>query len=235
MKRLLSNRFIIAIPEEKRRVFVKRLMAWGRKNRRNFPWRRSDNPFHILVAELMLQRTIARQVEPVYTRFITRYPTPQNLAKARLKDIAKDLQSLGLAYRAQRLKQTAGIIVSKFKGKIPATLDELLQLPGVGRYVANALLCFGFGKDVPVVDANVLRVMKRVFSITTSKETHKKPEIWDLMANVIPKQKARQFNLSIIDFASLVCTAKNPLHEACPLRDICDFYREHTKATSQKV
>lgn len=210
-------------------MFVTRLIAWGEKNRRDFPWRRSKNAFHILIAELMLQRTVARQVEPVYTRFIAQYSSPQDLAKARLEDIAKDLQSLGLAYRASRLKQIADMIVTKFGGRTPATEDELLQMPGVGRYVANAVLCFAFGKDVPLVDANILRVMKRVFSITTSKESHKKREIWDLVATMIPKQKAREFNLSILDFASLICTAKNPLHEACPLRDICDFYQKHVK------
>jgi len=177
----------------------------------------------------MLQRTIARQVEPVYIKFITRYPSPRDLVKARLEDIAKDLQSLGLAYRALRVKKIAEMIVTKFGGKVPESEDELFQLPGVGRYVANAVQCFSFGKDVPLVDANILRVMKRVFSITTSKESHKKPEIWNLMATMIPKGESREFNLSILDFASIICTAKNPNHEACPVRNICDFYQKRTK------
>jgi len=224
----------MATHQERKRIFATRLIAWGKKNRRDFPWRRSKNAFHILIAELMLQRTVAKQVKPVYTRFIAQYPSPQDLATARLEDIAKDLQSLGLAYRASRLKQIADIIVMKFEGKIPATEHELLQLPGVGRYVANAVLCFAFDKDVPLVDANILRVMKRVFSITTPKESHKKPEIWDLMATMILRQKAREFNLSILDFASLICTVKNPLHETCPLRDVCHFYKNHVE-TQEKA
>jgi len=224
----------VAIPDKKKTVFVARLIAWGEKNRRDFPWRRSNNAFHILVAELMLQRTIARQVEPVYMKFVTQYPSSQDLAKARLEDIAEDLQSLGLAYRALRLKQIADMIVTKFDGKVPQTEDGLLQLPGVGRYVANAVQCFAFGKEVPLVDTNILRVMKRFFSITTSKESHKKREIWDLMATLIPKQRAREFNLSILDFASLICTAKNPSHEVCPLRDICDFYQKRAKTSEEE-
>jgi len=177
----------------------------------------------------MLQRTVARQVEPIYMKFIAQYPSPQDVVTASLEEVAKDLKPLGLAYRALRLKKIAKMVTTNFGGRVPASEDELLKLPGVGRYVANAVLCFAFGEDVPLVDANVLRVIKRVFSITTSKEAHKKPEMWNLMATMIPKYQAREFNLSLLDFASLVCTAKNPLHEACPLKNMCDFYQKHAK------
>ena len=214
----------MSVLPSKKKIFVSELIRWGSVNRRDFPWRRTTNPFHVLVAEVMLQRTNARQVEPAYHRFIDQYPSPKDLAEARLEDVAKDLQPLGLAYRASRLKQMANIIVAKLGGEVPSREEELLQLPGVGKYVASAVRCFAFEKDVPIVDANVLRVMKRVFSIKTPKESHKKPEMWNLMAAMIPKKKAREFNLSILDFAGLICTSRNPVHETCPLRDICDFY-----------
>jgi len=212
------------ISPKKRRFFVSKVLGWGHNNIRDFPWRRTTNAFHVLIAELMLQRTNADQVEPVYKKFIAQYSSPQDVAKTPLGDIAKSLQSLGLAYRAHRLKRISDMIVEKFGSMVPRNEDALLQLPGVGKYIANAVRCFAFNMDAPLVDTNILRVMKRVFSITTSEESHKDLEIWSLVTSIIPKQKAREFNLSILDFASLVCTARNPIHGACPLKGICDFY-----------
>ena len=215
----------MALAEKKTKIFVTRLLKWGERNRRDFSWRWESDAFCILVAEIMLQRTGAQQVEPIYRRFIAKYPSVHSLASAPVEEVSEDLRSLGLTYRGARLKQIAETIETKFGGKIPDGENELLSLPGIGKYVANAVLCFAFKKDVPLVDSNVLRVLGRIFSIKSIPDSHKKPEIWDFMSRMTPRGRAKEFNLSLLDFAGTLCTSKTPQHETCPIRDICDFYK----------
>jgi len=217
---------VMKAPREKTNDYVNVLLNWRKKNERKFAWRRENNPFHILIAEIMLQRTGARQVEPVYAEFVAKYPSVSDLANAPLEDIVKCLRPLGLKYRAIRLKQLAKTLEKEFGGNVPKKERELLGLPGVGKYVANAVQCFAFKRDVPIVDANVLRILKRVFSVNSVEDSHKDLEIWDFAAELIPKGKARDLNISTLDFASLVCTARRPRHHICPLKNICDFYQK---------
>ena len=158
---------VMKASREKTNDYVSVLLNWRKKNERKFAWRREDNPFHILIAEIMLQRTGARQVEPVYAEFVAKYPSVSDLANAPLEDIVKCLRPLGLKYRAIRLKQLAKTLEKEFGGNVPKNERVLLGLPGVGKYVANAVQCFAFKKDVPIVDANVLRILKRVFSVNS--------------------------------------------------------------------
>jgi A/G-specific adenine glycosylase len=211
--------------EEKKVTFATRLLRWGKENRRDFSWRREIDAFHILVAEIMLQRTGAQQVEPVYRRFIAKYPSVHSLASAPLEEVLDDIRSLGLAYRGARLKQIADAIKTEFGGKVPDGENELLSLPGIGKYVANAVQCFAFKKDVPLVDSNVLRVLGRVFSVKSIPDSHRRLEIWNFMSDMIPKGGAKEFNLSLLDFAGILCTPKTPHHEVCPMRGICDFHK----------
>lgn len=216
------------VPAEKTKCYVDRLLKWGKKNERRFAWRQENDPFHILIAEIMLQRTSARQVEPVYAEFVTRYPSVRDLRKAPFDDVLSCLRPLGLAYRAVRLKQLAETLEKEFDGIVPKGERELLSLPGVGKYVANAVRCFAFKKDVPIVDTNVLRVLNRVFSVY-SIHSHKDPKIWGFAAGLIPADKARDLNISTLDFASFVCTARRPRHSICPFKDICDFHQKKSK------
>jgi A/G-specific adenine glycosylase len=211
--------------EKKKASFAMRLLKWGKRNRRDFSWRKETDAFHILVAEIMLQRTGAQQVEPVYRRFIAKYPLVHNLVRAPLKDILHDLRSLGLRYRAVRLKQVANILETQFRGKVPDSENELLGLPGIGKYAANAVQCFAFKKDLPLVDSNVLRVLDRVFSIKSIPDSHKKLQMWDFMSSMIPEGRAKEFNLSLLDFAGVLCIPRRPNHEICPMKDICDFHK----------
>jgi A/G-specific adenine glycosylase len=228
-KRILIRSFLresaMVAVETKKATFARRLLKWGKRNRRDFSWRREMDAFHILVAEIMLQRTGAQQVEPVYRRFIAKYPLLHDLASAPLENVLDDLRSLGLAYRGARLKQVADIIETQFGGKIPDGENELLSLPGIGKYVANAVQCFAFKKDLPLVDSNVLRVLDRVFSIKSVPDSHKKLQMWHFMSNMIPEGRAKEFNLSLLDFAGVLCAPKTPHHEICPMRGICDFYK----------
>jgi len=211
--------------EKKKEAFAARLLKWGKRNRRDFSWRKETDAFHILVAEIMLQRTSAVQVEPVYRKFIAEYPLVHNLASAPIKNVLGDLRPLGLRYRAVRLKQVANILETQFRGKVPDSEKELLGLPGIGKYVANAVQCFAFKKDLPLVDSNVLRVINRIFSIKSIPDSHKKLQIWDFMSSMIPEGRAKEFNISLLDFAGVICTPRKPNHEICPMRGICDFHK----------
>tara|TARA_B100000315_G_scaffold35517_1_gene30157 strand:+ start:3765 stop:4229 length:465 start_codon:yes stop_codon:yes gene_type:complete len=143
--------------------FVRKILKWGKINRRIFTWRETSNPYAILIAEILLQRTAASQVEAIYLKFIGEFPTADTLSEASIQDIANIIKPLGLKYRASRLKDIAVKIVENHQGLIPESKDELVQLKGIGEYVSNAVLCFAFGKDVPLVDTNIARVVQRVF------------------------------------------------------------------------
>ena len=207
----------------RRAELAKRMIVWFQKNARDYPWRHTNDPYRILVAELMLQRTAARQVELVYRRFLNRFPDPYALASAELQELKDELKPLGLAYRASRFLNIGKALVKKFHGTVPHEEDQLLELPGVGKYIARAVLCFAFNQDVAVVDSNVIRVIKRVFSLDAGKDEHKKMWFWKFMDEIIIKGRAKEFNLSLIDLGDLICTPRNPRHDICPLKEICDL------------
>lgn len=212
------------VNERKKEEFVLNLLAWHVENKRIFSWRQTENPFHILVAEIMLQKTDVKKVSEVYDKFIEKYPTPEYLASADLAELRKELALLGIHQRAERLKKTAEKIIRDYGGEVPSEKEELLTLSGVGEYIANAVLCFAFGKDVPIVDTNVIRLLERVFGIKSSKvrpRTDRK--IWEFAAQLVPKGKCREYNQALLDFAASVCKSKNPLSSVCPENKICSF------------
>jgi len=136
--------------------------------------------------------------------------------------------------RAVLLKKLANELLKNHGGAIPASQDDLLKLPGVGRYSANAVLCFAYGKDAPLVDVNAIRVFQRVFSVKSQKRRIKDDTtFWEFVAETIPKGKAREFNLAIIDFAHEVCRPKKPKCAICPLCVICIFASEEEKIEDQ--
>lgn len=212
------------IDVKKRKFFTKKLLDWHRHNSREFPWRETNDPYHILVAEIMLQKTDADKVERIFETFISKYPTPDVLAKADVDQVGDDIKLLGLHYRASRLSKIASDIVEKHGGCVPQEKEELIAFIGVGEYIANAVLCFGFGRDVPLLDTNVVRVMDRVFSVKTSKSRARTDRIlWETVGTLIPVGLGRDINLGILDFSATMCRSRNPLHDACPMKGICDF------------
>lgn len=213
------------IRQERVESFVRILLAWAKNNTRDFPWRRTKDPYKILVAEIMLQRTKAEQVVPVYERFVKKYSDPHSLSKASVSELKAEILSLGLEKRAQGLKKLAEQLVEEDMGEIPGSRNDLLKLHWVGNYIANAILCHAFGKDVPTVDANFARVLVRVFSLKTKHPAQKDKRIWDFARGLMPlvKNSARTLNLGILDFASKICTPQKPSCEKCPLNSICDY------------
>jgi A/G-specific adenine glycosylase len=210
----------------KKKEFVKNLLAWHAENKRTFSWRQTKNPFHILIAEIMLQKTDAKKVSEIYDRFLAKYPNVQALSEASLDELRREILYLGIHSRAERLRKLAIEVIKIHGGDIPSDRKKLLSLPGVGNYIANAVLCFAFNKDVPLIDANIIRILRRVFSIESSNPRPREDQsLWDASAKLVPKGAAREFNLALLDFAAAVCTVKNPKHEECPVKNICDYFR----------
>lgn len=201
------------------------LLTWFNKNRRNFPWRTKTNPYHILIAEIMLQRTKADQVAPVYEEFIREFPTIDKLNSASLEQIEKYFRRLGLLWRASLVKKMAEEVVRRFHCNIPEDRGSLLSIPSVGDYVADAILAFAYGQSVPIVDVNVCRVVGRVFGFKLGKEARRKPIVKKTLYDLIPAGKAKEFNWAMIDLASLVCLPKKPRCSECPLRTVCTYAR----------
>ena len=173
----------------------------------------------------MLQKTDSKKALSVYPSFIKKYPTPKHLAEANLGTLRREIHLLGISDRARRLKATAKTILRLHGGKVPSERKQLLNLLGVGDYIANAVLCFAFAEDVPLLDTNVIRVIKRVFSVESSKKrarTDKK--LWQFAGSLVPQGKAVGYNRGILDFAASVCTARNPNCQNCPIRELCDYY-----------
>jgi len=210
-----------------REDFARKIVEWYMdKGRTNLPWRSAKNPYEILVTELMLQKTHAvQQVLPVYTEFFKNYPNIETLSRADVAEIKKVIESLGLQnVRSRRLKELASVVCKRFDGKIPQRRDDLMSLPGVGEYVANAVLCIAFNKPEPMVDANFGRVLGRVFY---GKEEYppSRNRTWKIARDLLPKTEFKEFNLGIIDLGAIVCRPKSPRHEICPVSEECKFLK----------
>jgi len=219
----------------KEKFFSKKLCLHYRNYRRSFPWRKTKNPFHILTSEIMLQKTDAQKVLKVFPHFIVKYSSPHALSIAILSILRKDIFLLGIHDRAKRLKETAKILIDRFNGYVPKEKDKLLTLRGVGDYIANAVLCFAFNKDVPIVDANVIRVIERFFSLKSKKVRPRTDKlIWQFAEKLVPKGNAKEYNRAILDFAALVCTAKKPNCLNCPISKKCDYFVTSSATASAK-
>jgi A/G-specific adenine glycosylase len=215
--------------KDKVKYFRKELAAWGRRNSRDFPWRETDNPYYILLAEMMLRRTNAQQVVPTYLEFIKRYPDAESLVTAPIRQVQNLLHPLGLNWRAENIGKMAEALTQQFGCRVPSNYDELRQLPGVGDYVASAVCCFAFNKRMPVIDTNTVRVVGRYFGFKTHSESRRRTQVRETVAAVTGSRNARAFNLAFLDFGALICKAANPKCPTCPLRHRCAYWEKRLK------
>jgi A/G-specific adenine glycosylase len=216
---------------KKHRDFNAMLMKWHLVNRMDFSFRRTRDPYQILISEILLRKTTAKQVDRVFPSFVKKFPTPEALASAERRDIENLIAELGLRKRAAELQKMAGCLVERYAGKVPSTDEDLLGLPGVGRYTAGAVLTFGFGQIRPMVDTNVVRVLSRVFGLTSAKKRPRTDErFWTLYKSLIPSENPREFHYAVLDLARLVCLPKNPHCMKCPVSDICEFASHKAKS-----
>lgn len=213
--------------KDKKRYFATHLLKWFEKNNRNFlPWRQTRDPYKVLVAELMLQKTTVKQVEQIYPEFISKYPDPLSLSTAKVEEIRKIITPLGMEHRrAPLFKKLAQSIVSMHRGKTPSDQSTLMSFEGVGQYIANAVLCLAFDADVPMLDTNVIRVLMRVFDLEIQRSRARKDRaIWSFLEKMIPEGKGRDLNLAILDHGAKVCLPRKPLCNICPVNAICIYF-----------
>ena len=196
--------------------------AWYRQNGRDLPWRRTGNPYHIWISEIMLQQTQVDTVKPYYERFIEALPTVEDLAGADEQRVFKLWEGLGYYRRAAHLKEAASMIVNEYHGRFPETYEELLKLKGVGMYTASAIASIAFGIPKGVVDGNTLRIIARLFNrednIALQKTKNAFVEIMDAM---IRYADPSDFNQGMMDLGAMICTPSKPSCDGCPVASLC--------------
>lgn len=201
--------------------FREALERWGQRHFRQFPWRQTRNPYNILVAEVLLHRTRAPQVIPVYQKLVARYPDARALAHASKQELQAALQSLGLRWRTDLLHAMAAELAARFGGEIPRNKQDLLSLPGVSEYIASATLCFAWNEPEAIVDTNTVRVVARLFGIEIRDSLRRNRRFRELVRSLVDPANARAYNFAMLDLAAAVCTPKEPAHDDCPVLAFC--------------
>jgi A/G-specific adenine glycosylase len=200
------------------------VLAWFRERGRDFPWRQTNDPYCVLIAELLLQRTRADLVEPLYHRFISSYPNAEALSTADPIHTEDLLRPLGFFHRSRRLAALGQALVQRHDGRVPRSKAALLALPGVGEYVANAVLTVAFRRRTPLVEPNIIRLLSRVLG---RRSTRARPrddaELWAFVGELLPQRRAREFSLGLVDLGALVCRERPRCFE-CPLRRRCGAF-----------
>ena len=197
--------------------FARTILRWGAAHRRDLPWRTTRDPWLVLVSEVMLQQTQADRVVEPYRRFVDRFPTPAACAAAPTADVVRAWAGLGYNRRAVFLHRTASAVVDRYGGRLPADLDALLALPGIGAYTARAVLVFAFEADVGVVDTNVARLLARAVAGRPLRPA----EAQGLADRLVPAGRSWDVNQSLFDLGARHCRSRRPDCTGCPLRRRC--------------
>ncbi|OEK03894.1 A/G-specific adenine glycosylase [Roseivirga sp. 4D4] len=214
-----SNPSISTLESE---TFVNQLISWYEHQRRDLPWRQTNDPYKIWLSEIILQQTRVKQGMPYYLKFIQQYPTVNDLADAPESEVLRLWQGLGYYSRARNLHACAKTVSNELNGKFPSEFESLLKLKGIGRYTAAAIASIAFNKPSAVVDGNVYRVLSRVFGIEDDISEAKTLKVFEAKANsLIDKKAPGEFNQAIMDFGAMQCTPKSPACAICPMSTFC--------------
>jgi len=208
-----------------RQRFRRRLFTWYRKHGRDLPWRHTNNPYHILVSEVMLQQTQVERVLPKYHEWLTKYPSLSALADAPIQKVVSTWRPLGYNVRPRRLHAIAREAVLHFSGRLPSDEATLLSFKGIGPYTVGAIRSFAFKKRAAILDTNVARLLFRVFigqGELKAHATHK--HLWIISRALVPRKHVFDFNQALMDFGALLCTARKPHCESCPMTTMCASY-----------
>ena len=212
-------------PPAERQRFRRPLLTWYDRHGRDLPWRRTDDPYHILVSEIMLQQTQVDRVLPKYAEWLERYPSFEALAAAPEQDVTKSWYPLGYNIRPKRLQSIAREAVSRFDGQLPSDEETLLSFKGIGAYTAGAIRSFAFGQRAAILDTNVARVLFRVFVGKGDPKSHQmKTRLWTLSETLIPTRRVFDFNQALMDFGATLCVARKPKCLVCPMARHCKSY-----------
>lgn len=196
--------------------------GWSAGADRDLPWRGEKDAYRVLVSESMLVQTTVAAVVPYYHRFIKRFPTPRDLAAAEESDVLKHWEGLGYYRRARQLHAAAKAIVAAHDGVVPDEREALLALPGVGRYIAGAILSFGFDRAEPIVEANTQRILARLIALRdTIQSSSARTKLWDVAERLVPPENAGAFNQKLMDLGATICVPGAPLCLMCPLSGAC--------------
>ena len=206
------------------------LLGWFSENARDLPWRRTRDPYAVWVSEIMLQQTQVKTVIPYWERWMHELPTIQSVAKVRSTRLHKLWEGLGYYTRVRNLQKAARQIIEQHNGKFPANFDDVLALPGIGRYTAGAICSIAFDQPTPILDGNVIRVLTRLFGITTNpREKKTNARLWQL-ANELVHHASRithhaspcsHLNQSLMELGALICVPRSPRCDACPVEKLC--------------
>lgn len=212
--------------------FRRLVVAWFGKQGRDLPWRRTRDPYRVLVSEFMLQQTQVSRVEGYFERFLAAYPDLDSLAAAAPGAVRESWEGLGYYRRAANLHRLARTIVADHAGAIPADVDQLRRLPGVGRYTAGAVASFAFEQAEPAVDTNVARVLRRAFHTRTGTTAREERRLWNTARALVPRPgpEAWAFNQGIMELGAMICTAREARCGVCPARPACSTGRRSIRA-----
>jgi A/G-specific adenine glycosylase len=203
-------------------AFHRSLLRWFRRHGRDLPWRCTRDPYAILVSELMLQQTQISTVIPYYNEWFRRFPNFASLARASESDVLHAWQGLGYYGRARNLHATARTVVDRYRGRFPRSVEQMQQLPGIGKYTAHAVAGFAFDQSVPIVESNTARVFTRLFEFRESIDSDPgRQTLWQYAARLVPKSNASIYNSALIDLGALVCVARQPKCGICPVKTFC--------------
>jgi A/G-specific adenine glycosylase len=205
-----------------RRQFRDRLLRWYRRHGRDLPWRKTDDPYHILVSEVMLQQTQVERVLPKYAEWLEKFPNFETLAEAPDEVVATAWYPLGYNVRPRRLQAIAREAVARYGGQLPSDQETLLSFKGIGAYTAGAIRSFAFRERAAILDTNVARVLFRVFVAKGDPKAHQtRRRLWQISEALVPIKHAFDFNQALMDFGATMCVARNPRCLVCPMAASC--------------
>lgn len=203
------------------------LLAWGETNIKTYPWRQTQDPYKILVAEFMLHRTQVVQAEVIYKRFVSLFPTLEIFSQASPDDVWSVLHPLGLHWRIEGMRNALVYLWENYRS-VPTQIDKLISVPGIGPYIAGATVCFSQNQPLALIDTNTVRVTGRVFGLDLKGEARRKKQVIDSITVSCDPEQPRRYYYSMIDLAHTICKIKDPFCAECPLLDVpCQFGQQN--------
>ena len=212
----------------KKKKIQELLLNWQKSSSITYPWRQGEyTPFQTLLTEILLRKTNAPKVKNYINRTIREVGSPYKIKELGVSALRESLKPYGMSNKkAEELSALAERLESDFSGAVPSDRVNLLNLPGVGNYIANCVLCFSFNKRVPILDVNIIRLLMRVFSIKSDRARPRDDlKLWKFAESLLPEKQFKEFNLALLDLSMRVCKTKKPRCHECPLTEICDFFK----------
>lgn len=212
----------------KQSFFTSKILEWASIHLHSYPWREDRNFFHVFISEFFLQRTRTAQVLAVYQDFVHHYPNLQSLYGIHPSFFKPFFKRLGLMKRLDYFSKILEFFQNNRGQTNELSLNDLLNLPGIGRYTAHAILCFTYNKKLPIVDSNIIRIFRRFFNIQSTKTPPRADNaLWIFAHQLLPKTNYQEYNYALIDFGSDICTPRSPKCQSCILLSECFFYLSH--------